>query len=126
MKANSQSKAMLTSVLATALLAFPVVVHAALETIEEVVELELASVLLPGHEADRMRIRRCDECEELVVQVSRDTVYRLGGPRGKVVTLPEFVKAVRNSNEPADLILIVAYAPDSSRVTRMTLSGSIG
>ncbi len=53
MKAISQTKAMLASVLATGLLAFPVMAPAALETMEEVIELELDSVLLPGHEADR-------------------------------------------------------------------------
>jgi hypothetical protein len=126
MKANSQTTKLLASFLATALLAFPVIAPAALETLEEVVELELDSVLLPGHEADRMKIRRCEECEELVVQVTRDTVYRLGGPRGEVVTLSEFMKAARNSTDPAELILLVAYVPDTGRVTRMIISGSIG
>jgi hypothetical protein len=105
-------------------LAFSGGVFAALDRVEEVLELEVSDVQLPSHEVDKVVVSQCVECTSLTLHVSRETVYRIGGFDAPKVSLVEFNAAIRKARVKRELLIYVGYAPDTNKVTRIVLSGS--
>jgi hypothetical protein len=104
-------------------------VFAALDKVEEVLELELSSIQLPAHEVDKVVITQCADanCSSQTFEATSDTVYRIGGFDAPKVGLQEFRAAVRqalrNSRSNRGLLVYLGYAPDTNKVTRIVVSG---
>jgi hypothetical protein len=111
------------TILATALV-FSGSGFAALDRVEEVLELEYSDVQLPAHEVDRVVVSQCVDCPSLVLNVTGETVYRIGGFDAPKVSLVEFNAAIRKARVKRELLIYVGYAPDTNKVTRIVLSGS--
>jgi len=119
MKANIQTRIRLSLYVALTTLMFSGIASGALVKLEEVVEAELSSVSLPGHQADQILIKSCDACEQIELRVGSNTVYRVGGRAGEAVSLQEFSRVVRNDDQGPELFLLIAYAPETKIVTRL-------
>lgn len=104
-------------ILATLLLSLPVTAFGALERIEEAYELGLKEVTLPAHSASQVVIRRCAECDPVMHPVSSSTVYRVGDT---VVALDE-LRARAAKADADEAMLLVFYATDTGKVTRIVL-----
>ena len=97
-------------------------VFAALDKVEDVLELELSDVRLPAHEVDQVTVHQCDECSALILHATSDTVYRIGGFDAPKVSLQDFKAAIRKTRRKSEVLVYVGYAPDTKNVTRIVVS----
>lgn len=98
------------------LVASPVL--AALDALEEAYELRLGEVTLPAHAASQVVIRECQGCEPTVLSVDGRTTYHVD-PATRSVPLSQFQAAAGRAR---DGLIVVFYAPDTGRVTRIVLT----
>lgn len=94
--------------------------QAALDRIEETLELDRTQVELPDFATDQIVVRTCADCERLILQVSERTEYRLG-VRGEQVDLQTFREAALKG-QAEDTLLYVTYATNGQGVKRIVLS----
>lgn len=108
------------------LLAWTLPAGAALDPLTNVLELALADVRVPAHEADTLTVRPCNACEETQVRVSGDTLYRVGGFDAAPVSLTELQGAVRRAADKDALLIYVEYDVATGRVTQYIVQGTDG
>lgn len=93
--------------------------QAALDRIEETLELDRTQIELPGFATDQIVVQTCADCERLILQVSEATVYRLG-MRGAEVDLQTFREAALKG-QAEDTLIYVTYATSGQSVKRIVL-----
>jgi len=93
--------------------------QAALDRIEETLELDRSQVELPSYAADRIVVRSCADCETQIFQASASTVYQLGF-NGEQVDLQTF-RAAAFQGPATDTLILVSYSTENQQVTRIVL-----
>ncbi|MBT77191.1 MAG: hypothetical protein GY916_08745 [Gammaproteobacteria bacterium] len=95
----------------------PATTFGAMEILEEVTELAVSDISLPGSSAGQVVFRECSGCKPTIWQVDPTTTYYVG-----VDTLPvslgNLQKAV--SSKSYELIYVF-YTPGTNAVTRIVL-----
>lgn len=94
---------------------------AALDLQVEVVELSAAEFRVPGNEAARIRLDGCSSCARDAVQVSKATIYRVGGSDGDPVTLQQFRAAAKGAAGNELALVYLSYDAATGRVTEIVL-----
>ncbi len=107
-------------VLITALLALaPLGGWAALDAMEEAMELSVDQVQLPFSEVGSFTVRPCADCDPLRLSVDGNTRYYLGSDP-QPVSLAELREAAGDLD---DGLIFIFHAPGDDTVTRIVLGG---
>lgn len=93
---------------------------AALQALEQAVELRLDQVTLPGGPGSQMPVRRCADCPTMMLQVTAATTYYVS-PSRTAVSLQELKDAAAGSTPRQKTFLNVFFDPETRRVTRLVL-----
>jgi len=96
---------------------------AALDPVDNVLELELRDLNLPAHEADRVVIKQCENCADQQLKVNAGTKYRVGGFDAPALSLQAFKAAVRQVKDKSEVLVYVGYDPRTNTATRIVVSG---
>jgi hypothetical protein len=97
---------------------------AALEYIEETLEVSLGDINVPDSANSQVRVRPCDQCELLVLRVSPKTVYRLDGFKSRTVPLAELHAAIKSMPNRSAQLIYVAYAIDTKIINSIVIDGA--
>ncbi len=92
---------------------------AALDRIEEALELDAGQLRLPTYATDRITIKPCDTCESQGFQITGNTTYRLGG---RTMELDTFVQEMSLSRNKKGQLVTVFYLPETHEVTRIVVT----
>ncbi|MGB5209092.1 MAG: hypothetical protein WBO47_11280 [Gammaproteobacteria bacterium] len=94
--------------------------QAALDRIEETLELDRSQVDLPSYAGDSVVVRPCADCETQIFQASANTVYQLGY-QGELVDLAAF-RTAAFQRQAEDTLILISYSTEDQQVTRIMLS----
>lgn len=97
---------------------------AALEYIEETLEVSLGDINVPVSANSQVRVRTCDQCELIVLRVSPKTAYRLDGFQSRVVSLAELRAAIKAITNRRSQLIYVVYAPDTKIINSIVIDGA--
>jgi len=102
-------------ILIAVVLTWPVTAMGALDHVEEAYEVSLDQVTMPAHSASRVVIRRCADCDPILLPVNAQTSYKVGGENVDLATLRDLASGGSNA------LVIILYSPDTGVVTRIVL-----
>jgi hypothetical protein len=106
--------------LAAAVLAPAPAARAALQAVEQALELPLATVRLPPAESGALVVRRCARCAPEFMRVTPGTRYFVR-PGTQPVALREARKAAAGAAGRATALVYVYYEPGPRTVSRLVL-----
>ncbi|MAF83783.1 MAG: hypothetical protein QGH93_04580 [Gammaproteobacteria bacterium] len=95
----------------------PVAAFGALEALEEVAELSVTDIRLPGSSVGQAVFRKCSGCTPTIWQVDAITTYFVGAD-STPVPLGELRKAAAGKQ---NALIYVFYRPGTNAVTRIVL-----
>jgi hypothetical protein len=96
--------------------------YAALETIEDAYEIELARLELPAHPLGRVSFSPCAGCDRIGFQVDGNTRYLLAGAPAPV-SLGSFREEAARTIDLGDAVVYLIYDTRTRVVTRLVLDG---
>lgn len=97
------------------------VATAALIPTVNVIELGAEEFKAPAHEADSLAVSPCHGCEPVQVQVTANTVYRVGGFSARPISLTALQQGYRKAVNKDDLLIYVAYDVETSLVNEIVI-----
>ena len=97
---------------------------AALEYIEETLEVSLGDINVPVSANSQVRVRTCDQCELIILRVSSKTAYRLDGFQSRVVSLAELRAAIKAIKNRRSQLIYVVYVPDTKIINAIVIDGA--
>ncbi len=94
-------------------------VQAALDRIEETLELDRSQLELPGYAGGPVVVKPCADCDTQTFQASANTIYQLGF-NGEQVDLQTF-RAAAFQGQATETLILVSYSTEDQQVTRIVL-----
>jgi len=102
-------------ILIAVMLSWPMTGMGALDRVEEAYEVSLDQVTLPAHSASQVIIRRCSDCDPVLLPVNAQTTYKIGSEKVDLATLRDLASGGSSA------LVIILYSPDTGVVTRIVL-----
>ena len=106
--------------LAAMALSSATIARAALEVIEDAIEVSPRQIEWPTYDLGRLVVRPCRDCETVSLTVNDQTGYYLGFNKPGL-SRQELISKATNSGSSKNALVYLFYRPENKHVTRIVL-----
>ena len=96
------------------------IARAALEVIEDAIEVTPRQIEWPTYDQGRLVVRPCRDCETISLTVNDQTGYYLGFNQPGL-SRQELISKANNSSSSQNTLVYLFYRPENKQVTRIIL-----